>query len=303
MAWATVQATVLDHNGMPFAYGKVLADFVPGNNPGVRYTYGGNSVPTGLIGFLDSSGTFSISVPKTNEIEPGDGQWKITVISADGSAQATVTTTVTTTTTLTASLGAVAPAQLAATNTPVAAVSRVPSAAMGTVRNVYGKISPVYAGTVTSGNLVGVRGEVNIPSGTTLGGQTYFYGAQGKFIANSTLDNGSGFNCGLFGQLDVSGASFVHTSGYLAPCILDFSTSAKLATDALADMIVTLNTSQCLINSILKTAAKASYLFDLSDLGQGAYIVATAKGSGWTKSLKIKLNGDEYYIPCNPDPA
>lgn len=170
----------------------------------------------------------------------------------------------------------------------------VDSTAPGTVRTVIGKISATV--TPVSGNLVGVRGECNV---IATNGPVYNYGVQGKFIPTGALAGSSGFNCGVFAQLDVSGASFAHSSGYLAPIIADFSTAAHLTTDALADMMVLLNTSTCLINSIIKTEAKANFLLDLNDLGQGSYIVATAKGSGWDKSLKINLNGTTYYIPCN----
>ena len=176
----------------------------------------------------------------------------------------------------------------------------ITSATPSTTRAIYAEalISPATTMTVGSGSIAGIRGEVNLDTSKTITGG-YIYGVQGKAVLKGILNNGSGFNSGLFGQIDTSASTFAHTSGYLAPLILDMGATAHLATDTLADLMVVLNTTTALINSILKTEAKAAYLFDLNDLSQGQYIVATAKGSGWDKSLKIKLNGTDYYIPCN----
>lgn len=180
------------------------------------------------------------------------------------------------------------------------------SAAIGTAAPSTTRVDRVettlnYAGSVTigsgNGSIVSVRGAITVASGTTIAGG-FLYGVQGKLTLVGTLDNGSGFNCGLFGQLDTSTAT-AHTSGYFAPLILDMGATSAIAYTG-ANGIVFLNTTTKLINSVLQTEAKAAYLFDLNDLSQGQYIVATAKGSGWDKSLKIKLNGTDYYIPCNP---
>lgn len=178
------------------------------------------------------------------------------------------------------------------------------SAAQATLRLLQSEVTLGYAGSTSigtgNGSVVGVRGAATVATGTTITGG-FIYGTQGKLTVKGTLNNGSGFNAGLFGQLDLSSAT-AHTSGYLAPIIADMGATSAITAVA-ANMMVLLNTTTKNINSIVQTEAKAAFLFDLNDLGQGAYIVATAKGSGWDKSLKIKLNGSTYYIPCNPDPA
>ena len=299
MSFAAVTGTVVDPHGIAYAYGKIVADFVPSAVVGTHYTYGSSDNPAPIqsrSAGLDATGAFTLSLPKTTEIIPADGTWMLTVTSADGTKTFNITRTITADVDTSATLVAAATSLGTATQ-PVTAVETVDAAATGTVRCIYGKIGPSYAGAMTSGNLVGVRGEVNVPATTTSTTGGFLYGAQGKFICATTLNNGSGFNAGLFGQLDVSSATFAHTSGYLAPIIADFSTAAILATDALADMIVLLNTSQCLINSIIKTEAKANFFVDLNDLGQGAYLDA---GSGASSScdghIKVKCNGATHYI-------
>src|ERR1019366_5364029 len=73
-------------------------------------------------------------------------------------------------------------------------------AAPGTIRSITGAIANSNT-TMTSGNLVGVRGATTVVGAS--GG--FLYGTQGKLIATGTL-SGTVWAAGLFGQLDLSAA-------------------------------------------------------------------------------------------------
>jgi len=173
------------------------------------------------------------------------------------------------------------------------------TAAQPTLRQIDSELELSSAVTSVSGSVAAIRGAITTDSGGTIGGSSFLYGVQGKLILDGTLNNLSAFNAGVFAQLDTSGAGFAHTSGYLAPIIADMGATSHLSSDALANLVVLLNTTTSLINAILKTEAKASYLFDLSDLGQGAYIVAAGVAGNQDKCLAILVDGTPYFIPIN----
>lgn len=161
-----------------------------------------------------------------------------------------------------------------------------------------------YAGSTTIGSgsasVAAVRGAVTQAAGNTLTGG-YQYGVQGKIVSSGTLNNGSGFNAGVFGQVDTSNAAFVHTSGYLAPIMGDFGATSIMSSDANANMISVLNTTNCVINSGLQFIGNATYAFDLSDLAFGGkhFIITAAVGGSQSKKLKVNIDGTAMYIPLN----
>jgi hypothetical protein len=152
--------------------------------------------------------------------------------------------------------------------------------------------------TSITGSVAAIRGNTTLAAGGTIS-SGFVYGTQGKLTLQGTLANGSGFNAGIFGQVDTSAAGFVHTSGYLAPIMGDFGATSNLATDANANMIALLNTTNCIIHSALLFTGNANYLFDVTDLSfGGAHFVATQTGiTTLAKSLKVHVNGTDYYIP------
>jgi hypothetical protein len=127
----------------------------------------------------------------------------------------------------------------------------------------------------------------------------FIYGAQGKIVLSGTLNNGSGFNAGIFGQTDTSAASFVHTSGYLAPIMADFGATSIMASDANANMITVLNTTQCTIHAVQTSIVKASFWQDIQEINGTNFTKTTSTSvtnvgtSGW---LKILVNGQTRYI-------
>src|ERR1035438_8906541 len=111
------------------------------------------------------------------------------------------------------------------------------AAAQPTFRNLDSEITESYVGSVNiSGSIAAVRGAITDAPGSIIA-SGFQYGTQGKLTCQGTLNNGSGFNAALFGQLDTSAAGFVHTSGYLGALILDAGATSHLASDPLADMI------------------------------------------------------------------
>src|SRR5271165_2055250 len=82
-----------------------------------------------------------------------------------------------------------------------AATSTTASATPGTIRALIGSMTG-SASTISSGNLVGTRGEVHVVSAS--GG--FFYGMQGKMYSTGTL-SGSSWSAGVFGQFDISAAT------------------------------------------------------------------------------------------------
>lgn len=170
-------------------------------------------------------------------------------------------------------------------------------AAQPTIRLTDNELALGYAGSTTiSGSAAADRNNVTLKAGTTIAGG-FVYGEQGKLTLKGTLANGSGFNAGVFGQLDTSAATFVHTSGYLAPIMGDFGDTSIMATDVNANMVSLLNTTNCIINSALLFIGNASYAFDLTDLLYGgAHFIVGTTASTASGCLKVKINGVAKYI-------
>jgi hypothetical protein len=192
---------------------------------------------------------------------------------------------------------------LVAADLPTITVAVAPAATLNltsqsTLRLTDSEISTIFAGSTTiAGSIAAVRGAITQASANTLA-SGFEYGVQGKLILAGTLANGSGFNAGVFGQLDTSPSTFVHTSGYLAPIMGDFGSSANLATDANANMVALLNTTNCLIHSAILFTGNASYAFDFSDLAFGGKHFITTGASGGTnaKCLVVLIDGTPMKI-------
>lgn len=171
------------------------------------------------------------------------------------------------------------------------------SATPGTVRSIVGQISST-ATTQTSGNLVGVRGVVNMVGSST---SAYIYGVQGKIIATGTLASGQ-FQAGVFGQLDLSAATL--NAGQIAAVWGDWGTTGATATNMTgANGFAFTNTTANVLNSQFYMYGPATDWFELND-NSGAYgasyITSGGSGglSGTIKKLAISINGVQYYIPC-----
>ncbi len=177
------------------------------------------------------------------------------------------------------------------------------SATPGTIRSLTGKISSTVTNQ-TSGNLVGLRGEVDVV-GTS--GSAYIYGIQGKIIATGTLAAGQ-FEAGVFGQLDISAATI--NGGQLAPIWGDYGTSSGTLSDqsGLYGIAMT-NTTHAVPHGQLYLYGGATNFLLLNDnngLVGATYFVAAGTSGGSagdaahcaaSKVLKCSINGVDYWIP------
>ncbi len=175
---------------------------------------------------------------------------------------------------------------------PTNQVVTVSSATPGTVRAITGNLVET-ATTMTSGNIVGVRGAVNMVGAS--GG--YAYGVEGKVIPTGTL-SGSVWVAPVFGQLDISAATI--NAAQLAPVWADYGTSSGTLTDVTGlRMFAGTNTTAATLNSMIYLYGKASNLFELS-LNGSTYISSGGSGtlSGTIQKIAITIGGVQYYIPC-----
>ena len=211
----------------------------------------------------------------------GDG-----TVTADGFIGPVTATSVT----VTGGNVAVTSGNVAVTSGVITATNTSTSATPGTIRAIYGKYTTNSSG-MTSGNLVGVRGEITL--GGNASGTAYLYGVQGKLIGgNKTIDVGSSYAVGLFGQLDVSGTTV--TSGYVAGVASDiFGVSS--GTKAV-DMFYGQHADGGTINSYFRAYGKATASFVI-DTNGGASASATGTSTTESGRIKVIIDGDTRYIP------
>ena len=190
--------------------------------------------------------------------------------------------------------------QAASQSGPMVVSSNEESATPGTIRSLTGKISTTT--TMTSGNIVGVRGEADVKSAS--GG--FIYGAQGKVIATGTL-SGSLWCAGLFGQFDISAATI--SGAQLATLWGDYGATATAGTYSGCRGIAMTNTTAAILGAQVYLYGGATNLFDLVDnngLVGATYFVAAGTSGGSagdashcaaSKVLKITVNATDYWIP------
>lgn len=166
------------------------------------------------------------------------------------------------------------------------------SAAPGNVRLIRSELLANYQGSIASGNLVGVRGAVTLATGTTVTG-AYLYGVQGKIITGAaTINQGSAFTAGVFGQLDVSSGTL--TAGHIASVIGEvYGLSAGTA--SALDIFYAQHAGGGVANSFFKGFGKTTYVFDFESNvhDQMGTTGAASTAAGW---LKINVNGSTRYI-------
>lgn len=170
----------------------------------------------------------------------------------------------------------------------------VSTASPGTVGTIIGSITTTNASYSNGGNsLVGVRGLVTIPSGTTAAAG-YLYGTQGKFIIQG-IASGSIWGAGLMGQLDISAATLTSAS-HVTPLWSDAGTSGPAVSCAFCDSAVLTNTTNTTFHSLIYGYSKAAYFVDLNDNGGGYIISGTGASSAVTGYLKVRVAGADAYI-------
>ena len=178
----------------------------------------------------------------------------------------------------------------------------VTSATPGTVRAIVGSMTET-ATVMTSGNIVGVRGTVNMVGAS--GG--FVYGVQGKVIPTGTL-SGSEWTAGLFGQLDISNATI--NAGQAAPIWGDYGTTSGTLTNqtGLYGIAMTNTTAAVLAGQLylyggatnlmlLNTNAGLSGVTYFKNSGTSAGSWGNATPPTPSKVLQISVDGTLYYLP------
>lgn len=189
----------------------------------------------------------------------------------------------------------------ATSDSPQQVVVAEASATPGTVRAFTGKISDSVL--MTSGNLVGVRGEVDYVGAS--GG--FLYGVQGKIIPTGVL-SGSSWNAGVFGQLDISGATI--NAGQVAPIWGDYGATSGTLTDqtGLYGIAMTNTTAAVLAGQIYLYGGAQNLLLLSTNAGLSGvtYFINSGTSAGsWgnatpptpSKVLRISVDGTQYYLP------
>jgi hypothetical protein len=173
-------------------------------------------------------------------------------------------------------------------------VTLMDSALGSSFRLIDSEVGLGYQGsTSVSGSLVAIRGNTTITAGTTVTGQSYLYGVQGKLTIQGYHTGTAEVSCGVLGQLDLSAAQAV--TAPVACVWADCGASVGTATGANIDGVVIYNTISTLkINSAIRISAYTNYLFDLSDPGTNWFLGTNAATAAGT--LKINMNGTAKYI-------
>lgn len=216
----------------------------------------------------------------------GDGTGTVTSIATAGTVNGLTLTGGTITTTGTITLGGAL--DLTTFTGKIATALTGASATPGTNRAVYGKYTTFTS--MTSGNLVGVRGEITL--GGNASGTAYLYGTQGKIITGSnTIDVGSSYVAAVFAQYDATGATI--TSGYncaVAADIFGVSSGTKAI-----DMFYGQHADGGTINAYLRAYGKATTVFEFDTNGgaQAGTTESTATAAGF---LKVIVDGATRYI-------
>ena len=164
------------------------------------------------------------------------------------------------------------------------------TAALGTVRVVRGEAVASNA-TITGGNLVGVRGAVTVPTGSTVSGG-FLYGAQAKLIVVGTVAAGSTVTASI-SQWDFSSATAI-TGGANSVHWFDMGTTGTGALTT-TNMLRITNTTAATVNSFFTIYGKSTYLAEFSPNGS-TWLDTTGFGSGHLGRLLVNFNGTPGYI-------
>ena len=177
---------------------------------------------------------------------------------------------------------------ISVTNAPNTLAYTSASATPGTVRTLVGNMTT--HSSMSSGNLVGVRGTVTMAGGNTGG---YLYGAQGKATTGANAFAGTVL-AGLYGQIDVSGGTI--TSGHVAAIQANIygANSGSIPMEG----IYVEHAGGGVINAFLQCFGKSDYVFDVSSNTHTQMSTTGSAGATASKGwLKVLVDGSPRYIP------
>ena len=173
---------------------------------------------------------------------------------------------------------------------PIYAAATQASATPGTVRTIHG-VATTFS-TMTSGNLVGVRGEINMAGACSA--TAYLYGAQGKAITGANTFSGTSL-AGLYGQIDVTGGTI--SSGHVAA--IQANIYGANAGSIPMEGIYVEHAGGGVINSFIQMFGKTDYVFDIAsnthtNVSSTGTPGACTGATGW---IKVLVEGEVRYIP------
>lgn len=175
----------------------------------------------------------------------------------------------------------------------------ISTAAGGTTLGlVRGSLTESYAGTVSSGTMYAVRGDVSIGTGVTGGSGTYWAGVQGKAITGAgTVNTGAGYFTGVFGQLDVSSGTI--TSGHVA-AIVGNTYGYNSGTSTILNNLYLEAAGGGVINAQIQTFGKATYVFDIitnTHTPEANTTCTPSAVTGTTGGIHVNVDGVARWIP------
>lgn len=166
---------------------------------------------------------------------------------------------------------------------------------------LYSKITLTPATTVSAVNgLNPIRGEVNLTTGKTLSGTSFVTGVYGRANINGTVAIGSGDLSAVYGKFDLNGSTL--TSGHIAPVQANIVNPGATAATAGVSLFYGESASGTPIGNGIELYMAAAYLMKLTQVSGGTYVGASAPTS-LAKSLKVSVDGTDYYIGLYTSPS
>lgn len=160
--------------------------------------------------------------------------------------------------------------------------------------NTFLSKTTVTGTTTTAVNgLNSIRGELDVASGKTLNGTSFFTGVYGRVNVFGTVDIGSGDLASVYGKFDLNGSTL--TSGHIAPVQSNIVNPPASAHTAGVALFYGESASGTPIGTGIELFMAADYFMKLTQVSGGSFFGATAPTS-LAKSLKINVGGTDYYI-------
>jgi hypothetical protein len=178
------------------------------------------------------------------------------------------------------------------------------TAVSGILRGIlsYVEFSGVNVGVTA--NLYAIRGYAKV-SGTTTDAGNFTAGVQGKLELSGTI--GGGKHAAVLAQINSSAGLTGATSGTVYGLWVDGMQITQTPASALNMTMIGIEMPDAAarFDSAIYVYGGATYLFDLANSGVGGgYGSLKAQAPGVvTGSLKIRLDGADYYIPITNDPT
>lgn len=184
----------------------------------------------------------------------------------------------------------------AITGASASLATTITSATPATQRLTLSEITCTPATTfavAAGGSLAGVRGSVVVSAGKTFT-DGFLYGTQGKVTLAGTMDETSAARiAGVIGQVDITGTV---TDGQVSCVWADLQGTPTLTDPTQVNLIRATNSSNAEVNAILFGYGEANLFAQLgADGGAPDYFSAVAPSS-LAASLKITVQGTDYYV-------